>query len=77
MVGTSQPTTLFLSFLLNFIHFSLVFHFVHYENGAGVWVTSRSYPDPSVRGQTDHILAPGRGKEMRAQAQQAKEKGPA
>ena len=38
--GTSRPTTLFLSFILDFTHFSLLFHFVHYETGGagvGVW----------------------------------------
>ena len=44
--GTSRPTTLFLSFILDFTHFSLLFHFVHYETGGagvGVWPgTSRT-----------------------------------
>jgi len=38
--ATSRPTTLFLSFILDFTHFSLLFHFVHYETGGvgvGVW----------------------------------------
>jgi len=38
--GTSWPTTLFLSFILDFTHFSLLFHFVHYETegaGVGAW----------------------------------------
>jgi len=33
-----------------------------------VWVTCRPYPDPFVRGKTNHIPTLGRGKEMRVQA---------
>jgi len=31
VVRTSQPSTLLLSFPLNFLHYSLLFHFIHYE----------------------------------------------
>ena len=42
--GTSRSTTLFLSFILNFTHFSLLFHYVHYENGGLVLVYGRVRP---------------------------------
>ena len=44
--GTSWPTTLFLSFILDFTHFSLLFHFVHYETGGLVLVYGRVHPGP-------------------------------
>ena len=53
--GTSRPTTLFLSFILDFTHFSLLFHFVHYETwgaGVGVWPGTSRPNKTEIAGNT-------------------------